>query len=68
MTIRSMPATSAFREGWDRIFGRAATARAVDPPHECDCLTRRHIDGICQHCGRDNRELLSCTLFPLRQE
>jgi hypothetical protein len=49
MTIRSMPASGAYREGWDRIFGRRQPA--------CDCVQHRHIDGVCQHCGKDNRGL-----------
>lgn len=33
--IVTKPATDAYREGYDRIFGRCrrATAQAIDPPH-----------------------------------
>ena len=57
MTIRSMPATPAFREGWDRIFGRKATADAIDPPHGCDCAECHPQDPfnqrmiVCGKCG-----------------
>lgn len=43
MTIRSHPSNDSYRQGWDRIF-----------KPECQCLVQRHIDGICQRCGRDN--------------
>lgn len=47
--IRTKASTDAYRDGWDRIFRRQPT---------CDCVQHRHIDGVCQNCGKDNLGLL----------
>ena len=56
MTIRSMPSTDAYRDNFDRIFRK-------EQPAECDCLNRRHINGICQRCGRDNCAMLRAKIL-----
>lgn len=64
--IVTKPATDAYREGYDRIFGRArrATAQAIDPHHGellaetfCQCAACLPMDPfnqrmiVCGKCG-----------------
>ena len=32
MTIRSKPPTKAYRDGWDRVFGKGSVSTPKDPP------------------------------------
>jgi hypothetical protein len=55
MTIRSMPATDAFRDGWDRIFGEKGS-------YPCACCGdhRPPTPDPCSNCAATAYHTCNC--------
>jgi hypothetical protein len=74
MTIRSMPATREYRDGWDRTFKRGTAAggknggRRATKAADCALCPSAAVPAgaVCFYCGRLLAAGAACPLHPRR--